>query len=57
MKLTFQQLLDLMPGDVVPLKSPDDVVVKAGHVEVFQGKFGTAEGQNAVKITQSALSD
>ena len=57
MKLTFQQLLDLMPGDVVPIKSPDDVVVKAGHVEVFQGKFGTAEGQNAVKITQSALSD
>ena len=57
MKLTFQQLLDLMPGDVVPLKSPDDVVVKAGHVEVFQGKFGAAEGQNAVKITQSALSD
>ena len=57
MKLTFQQLLDLVPGDVVPIKSPDDVVVKAGHVEVFQGKFGTAEGQNAVKITQSALSD
>ena len=57
MKMTLQQLLDLVPGDVVPIKSPDDVVVKAGDVEVFQGKFGTAEGQNAVKITQSALSD
>ena len=57
MKLTVQQLLDLVPGDVVPIKSPDDVVVKVGHVEVFEGKFGTAEGQNAVKITRSALTD
>jgi len=53
--LTVQQLLDLVPGDVIPIKSPDDVIIKVGGIEIFEGKFGTADGQNAVKITHSEL--
>ncbi|MGB1189005.1 MAG: flagellar motor switch protein FliM [Pseudomonadales bacterium] len=53
--LTVGQILDLVPGDVVPIKSPDNVTVKVGGQTIFLGKFGVSEGHNAVKITQSGL--
>jgi len=55
LKLTLRQILDLVPGDVLPIKSPDNVTVKAEGETLFFGKFGAAEGHNAVKITQSGL--
>ena len=54
--LTVRQVLELSPGDVLPIKSPDDVTVKVDEVTVFKGKFGIANGNNAVKITESELS-
>jgi flagellar motor switch protein FliM len=53
--LTVGQILDLVPGDVVPIKSPDNVTVKVGGQTLFLGKFGVSDGHNAVKITQSGL--
>ena len=55
LKLTLRQILDLVPGDVLPIKSPDNVTVKAEGETLFFGKLGAAEGHNAVKITQSGL--
>ncbi len=54
--LSLRQVLELSPGDVLPIKSPDDVTVKVDEVTVFRGKFGVANGNNAVKITESELS-
>lgn len=53
--LTVGRILDLVPGDVVPIKSPDNVTVKVGGQTIFLGKFGVSDGHNAVKITQSGL--
>jgi len=55
LNLTLRQILDLVPGDVLPIKSPDNVTVKAEGEVLFFGKFGTTEGHNAVKITQSVF--
>ena len=55
LRLTVRQILDLVPGDVLPIKSPDNVTVKVSDQTVFLGKFGTSDGHNAVKITQSGL--
>jgi flagellar motor switch protein FliM len=53
--LTLREVLELSPGDVLPIKSPDDVTVKVDQITVFKGKFGVANGNNAVKITASEL--
>ena len=55
LRLTVRQILDLVPGDVLPIKSPDNVTVKVADQTVFLGKFGVSDGHNAVKITQSGL--
>lgn len=55
LRLTVRQILDLVPGDVLPIKSPDNVTVKVSDQTVFLGKFGTSDGHNAVKITHSGL--
>ncbi len=48
--LTVRELLDIRPGDIIPIELPDYVVLKAEEVPLIQGKFGVSNGSNAIKV-------
>lgn len=52
-RLTVRQLMRLKPGDIVPVDLPDEVTIFAEGVPLFRGQFGTANGSNAVKLSQA----
>ena len=54
-QLTLGDLLGLRPGDIIDLKSPDEVVLKVRGVPLFAGNLGSSSGHNAVKITHSDI--
>jgi flagellar motor switch protein FliM len=50
--MTIQQLLDMKPGDILPIEVPEQVVVHVEDIPMFRGKFGVSNGINAIKITE-----
>ena len=50
-ELTLGQIIDLKPGDIIPMDIPDKVKVSAEGVPVYEGIFGVSNGNNAIKIT------
>ncbi len=49
-QLTVREILDLNPGDVIPLKVADAVTLYAEGIPVFSGTFGNYNGKQAVKV-------
>ena len=50
--LTLRELLNMAPGDVIPIDLPDTVVLEAEDTPVFRGRFGTHEGMRAIQIVK-----
>ncbi|MCG8435784.1 MAG: FliM/FliN family flagellar motor switch protein, partial [Gammaproteobacteria bacterium] len=50
--VNLKDLLNIRPGDVIPVDLPDEVFVYASGVPVFKGVFGKSRGFNAVKMTE-----
>jgi flagellar motor switch protein FliM len=50
--LTVHELLDIRPGDIIPIDIPETVIINVEDIPLFRGKFGVANGINAIKITQ-----
>ncbi|PCH53148.1 MAG: flagellar motor switch protein FliM [Cellvibrionales bacterium] len=50
-ELTVKEILDLTPGDVIPLEVKDKVTLYAEGIPVFMGEFGASNGKNAIKVT------
>ncbi|MBL4614731.1 MAG: flagellar motor switch protein FliM [Magnetovibrio sp.] len=50
-ELSVKEMLDLSPGDVIPLDAQDKVTLYAEGVPVFFGEFGASNGKNAIKVT------
>ncbi|SEQ18087.1 flagellar motor switch protein FliM [Ectothiorhodospira magna] len=50
-ELTVAEMLNLKPGDIIPVELPDLVTVRAEDVPVFRGKFGTSNEFNAIRIS------
>lgn len=50
--LTVEELLEIRPGDVIPIDLPTSVVLHVEDIPLFRGKFGVANGCNAIKIEQ-----
>lgn len=48
--MTVQQLLDMRPGDIIPINLPETVILNVEDIPLFRGKFGVANGSNAIKI-------
>lgn len=48
--LSVEELLQVRPGDIIPVDLPEQVVLNVEDVPLFRGKFGTLNGQNAIKI-------
>jgi flagellar motor switch protein FliM len=48
--MTLQQVLDLKPGDILPIEMPETVTTLAEDVPVFQSTFGEHNNKAALKI-------
>ena len=46
----LRDLLRMKPGDVIPIPTPESVVVEAEGVPVLQGRLGQSDGKVAVKV-------
>lgn len=51
--IDLRQLTRLKVGDILPIDLPAEVPVCVEGIPVFTGRFGTAGGQNVVKITET----
>jgi flagellar motor switch protein FliM len=48
-RLSIGEFLQLRPGDVIPIQLPEFSTVFAEDVPVFRGRYGQANGRNAVR--------
>lgn len=51
--IDLRQLTRLKVGDILPIDLPPEVPVCVENIPVFTGRFGTADGCNVVKITET----
>ena len=51
--LSLEEVLNMKPGDIIPVDMPEKSIMKVEDIPVFRGKFGVHEGMNAVKITEA----
>jgi flagellar motor switch protein FliM len=50
--LSVEELLRVRPGDIIPVDLPKQVILNVEDVPLFRGRFGTLNGQNAIKIDE-----
>lgn len=53
--ISMRDLMNLKPGDVIPIELPEIVTLRAEDIPVFRGKFGVSQGNRAIKITDRVL--
>jgi flagellar motor switch protein FliM len=51
-EIALRDLRNLRPGDIIPIELPEQVTLFAEDVPLFQGRYGVADGQAAVKLTK-----
>ena len=54
-QISLRELVQLSPGDIIPIEPPQDVRLLAGDVPLYVGRFGVSQGHNALKIVAGAL--
>jgi flagellar motor switch protein FliM len=55
-QISLRELVQLAPGDVIPIDSPEHVVLMAEDVPLYNGRFGVSQGHNALKILNGVAS-
>jgi len=55
-QISLRELVQLAPGDVIPIESPEHVVLMAEDVPLYNGRFGVSQGHNAMKILNGVAS-
>jgi flagellar motor switch protein FliM len=53
-QISLRELVKLSPGDIIPIEAPQQVVLLAGDVPLYRGRFGISQGRNALKILPGA---
>lgn len=51
-RLSLEDVLNLAPGDVIPIDVPDLVTVCAARTPIFKGVLGISNGKNAVRFVE-----
>ncbi len=49
-RLTLEEVLNLNKGDIIPIKMPEVVTVRAGKTPIFRGILGNSNGKNSVQF-------
>jgi flagellar motor switch protein FliM len=55
-QISLRELVQLSPGDIIPIEAPQQVTLLAGDVPLYQGRFGVSQGRNALKILSGVSS-
>jgi flagellar motor switch protein FliM len=50
--VSVQKLLDMRPGDIIPIDLPKQVILKVEELPLLRGKFGVANGSKAIKVEE-----
>lgn len=53
-QISLRELVQLSPGDIIPIETPQQATLYAGDVPVYLGRFGVSQGHNALKILAGA---
>lgn len=51
-QLSLRELRDIRPGDVIPIELPDSILLRMEDIPMFKGRFGSSQGNNAIKIIE-----
>lgn len=52
--ISLRELVQLSPGDIIPIDPPQEVRLMSGDVSLYVGRFGVSQGRNALKILAGA---
>jgi len=55
-EITMRELLQMKPGDVLPIEMPKTALLRAGPRPLLRGKFGRSRGYNAVSVLEAVKS-
>jgi flagellar motor switch protein FliM len=53
-QISLRELVQLSPGDIIPIETPQQATLLAGDVPLYFGRFGVSQGRNALKIVSGA---
>lgn len=56
-ELTVRELLQLRPGDILPVEMPKTATLYADAHALLAGKFGQSRGYNAISVTNAAVGE
>lgn len=51
-RLTLAQVMQLKPGDIIPIELPRQHLLRAEGIPVARGRFGISGGKNAIQVTE-----
>ena len=49
-ELSLQEILEMKPGNIIPIDMPETVLIRSGGIPIMRGTFGEAHGNKSVKI-------
>jgi flagellar motor switch protein FliM len=52
-EISMRELLQMKPGDVLPIEMPKTATLRAGARPLLRGKFGRSRGYNAVSVLEA----
>ena len=55
-EISMRDLLQMKPGDVLPIEMPKTATLRAGQRPLLRGKFGRSRGYNAVSVLEAVKS-
>ncbi|MFO7955079.1 flagellar motor switch protein FliM [Thioalkalivibrio sp.] len=53
--VTVRELLDIQPGDIIPVELPEKITLQVEDIPMFHGKFGVSNGMNAIQIAERII--
>jgi flagellar motor switch protein FliM len=55
-EVTMRELLQMKPGDILPIEMPKTALLRSGARPLLRGKFGLSRGYNAVSVLEAVKS-
>jgi flagellar motor switch protein FliM len=55
-QVTLRELLQMKPGDILPIEMPKTAILRSGLRPLLRGKFGLSRGYNAVSVLEAVKS-
>ncbi|WP_018949564.1 MULTISPECIES: flagellar motor switch protein FliM [unclassified Thioalkalivibrio] len=54
-EVTVRELLDIQPGDIIPVDLPEKITLQVEDIPMFRGKFGVSNGMNAIQVSERII--